>query len=77
MHPGQFIEMNWPGEKWTGGAYNAVLAPNTLTTYGPAMAESVGRIHWAGTEVSSKWTGYFEGAIQAGYAAAHAVLGSA
>jgi monoamine oxidase len=77
MHPGQFIEMNWPGEKWTGGAYNAVLAPNTLTTYGPAMAESVGRIHWAGSEVSPKWTGYFEGAVQAGHAAAHAVLGGA
>lgn len=77
MHPVQFIEMNWPGEQWTGGAYNAVLAPNTLTTYGPAMAEPVGRIHWAGTEMSPKWTGYFEGAVQAGYAAAHAVLGSA
>jgi monoamine oxidase len=77
MRPVQFFEMNWPGEKWTGGAYNAVLAPNTLTTYGPAMAESVGRIHWAGTEMSPKWTGYFEGAVQAGYAAAHAVLGSA
>jgi monoamine oxidase len=77
MHPVEFIEMNWTGEKWTGGGYNAVLAPNTLITYGPAMAESVGRIHWAGTEMSPKWTGYFEGAIQAGYAAAHAVLGSA
>jgi monoamine oxidase len=77
MYPVQFIEMNWPCEKWTGGGYNVVLAPNTLTTYGPAMAESVGRIHWAGTEMSSKWTGYFEGAVQAGYAAARAVLGSA
>ena len=74
-NPGQFIEMNWPGEKWTGGAYNAILAPNTLTTYGPAIAEPVGRIHWAGTEASlSKWTGYFEGAVQAGNAAAQAVL---
>ena len=27
MHPVQFVEMNWPGEKWTGGAYNAVLPP--------------------------------------------------
>ena len=75
-NPVQFVEMNWTAEKWTGGGYNAVLAPNTLTTYGPAMAESVGRIHWAGTEMSPKWTGYFEGAILAGYAAAHAVLGS-
>ena len=76
MRPVQFFEMNWPAEKWTGGAYNAVLAPNTLTTYGSAMAESVGRIHWAGTEMSPKWTGYFEGAVLAGYAAAHAVLGN-
>ena len=74
MHPAQFIEMNWAGEKWTGGGYNAVLGPNTLTTYGPAMAEAVGRIHWAGTEMSRKWSGFFEGAVQAGYAAAHAVL---
>jgi monoamine oxidase len=73
-NPTQFVEMNWPGEKWTGGAYNAVLAPNTLTTYGPAMAQPVGRIHWAGSEMAPKWTGYFEGAVQAGYAAARAVL---
>ena len=77
MRPAQFVEMNWPGEKWTGGAYNAVLAPNTLTTYGSGMAEPVGRIHWAGSELSPKWTGYFEGAVQAGHAAAHAVLGGA
>jgi monoamine oxidase len=76
MNPVQFIEMNWPAEKWTGGAYNAVLAPNTLTTYGPAIAEPVGRIHWAGSDLSPRWTGYLEGAVQAGYAAAHAVLGN-
>jgi monoamine oxidase len=76
-HPTEFVEMNWPGEKWTGGAYNAVLAPSTLTSYGSAMSEPVGRIHWAGSEMAAKWTGYFEGAVQAGYAAAHAVLGSA
>jgi monoamine oxidase len=73
-NPVEFIEMNWLGEKWTGGAYNSNLAPGTLTTYGPAMAKPVGRIHWAGTEMSHKWTGYFEGAVQAGYAAANAVL---
>lgn len=74
-NPDQFIEMNWPAEKWSGGAYHAILAPNTLTTYGPAIAEPIGRIHWAGTETSlSRWTGYFEGAVQAGYAAADAVI---
>jgi monoamine oxidase len=76
-NPVQFIEMNWPGEKWTGGAYNAVLGPNTLTTYGPAMTQPVGRIHWAGSDIAPKWTGYFEGAVHAGHAAARAVLGRA
>lgn len=76
MDPGQFVEMNWPGETWTGGAYDTILAPNTLTTYGPAMAEPVGRIHWAGTELAPRWTGYFEGAVQTGLAAAEAVLKS-
>lgn len=73
-NPEEFIEMNWPGEKWTGGAYNANLGPGTLTTYGPNMTDPVGRIFWAGTEMSHKWNGYFEGAVQAGHAAARAVL---
>ncbi|WP_421842957.1 flavin monoamine oxidase family protein [Mycobacterium sp.] len=76
MNPTEFIEMNWPAEKWTGGAYNAVLAPNTLTSFGGAITEPVGRVHWAGTEVSPRWPGFFEGAARAGYAAAHAVLAS-
>jgi monoamine oxidase len=74
MQPALFDEMNWAAESWTGGAYNVVLAPNTLTTYTTALREPVGRIHWAGTDVSPVWTGFFEGAVQAGYAAARAVF---
>jgi monoamine oxidase len=66
--------MNWPDEKWTGGAYNAVLGPNTLVTFGSRMAEPVDRIYWAGTEMASRWGGYFEGAVLAGHAAAKGVL---
>lgn len=77
MHPALFDEMNWAAELWTGGAYNTVLAPNTLTTYTTAITQPVGRVHWAGTEVSPVWTGFFEGAVQAGYAAARAVLDAA
>ena len=75
LNPAQFVEMNWPQEKWTGGAYNAFLGPGVLSTYGPAMTEPVGRIHWAGAEASSKWAGYFDGAVRAGQAAARAVAG--
>jgi monoamine oxidase len=30
-------------------------------------------VHWAGTEMSPRWPGYFEGAIEAGERAAAAV----
>lgn len=73
-NPADFVEMNWPDEKWTGGAYNAVLGPNTLVTFGSRMAEPVDRIYWAGTEMASRWGGYFEGAVLAGHAAAKGVL---
>jgi monoamine oxidase len=33
-----------------------------------------GRVHLAGTEAAIRWPGYMEGAIEAGEAAAHAIL---
>ncbi|MDE0855413.1 MAG: FAD-dependent oxidoreductase [Nevskia sp.] len=30
----------------------------------------MGRLHWAGTEAALRWTGYMDGAIRAGEAAA-------
>jgi len=38
------------------------------------MREPVGPIHWAGTETATSWTGYMEGAVQAGERAAREVL---
>ena len=45
-----------------------------LTTYGTALREPVGRIHWAGAETSTFWNGYMDGAIRAGERAAREVL---
>jgi monoamine oxidase len=45
-----------------------------LTTYGAALREPVGRIHWAGTETSTYWNGYMDGAVRAGERAAREVL---
>jgi hypothetical protein len=33
-----------------------------------------GRVHWAGTETSTYWTGYMDGAVRAGKRAAVEVL---
>jgi monoamine oxidase len=64
----------WANEPFTGGAPVAILAPGVLSRLGPALRTPCGRIHWAGTEAAEKWTGYMDGAIRAGEAAAVGVL---
>ena len=48
--------------------------PGTLIAYGPALRAPVGRIHWAGTETSTYWNGYMDGAVRSGERAAREVL---
>jgi hypothetical protein len=45
-----------------------------LLDHGPALAEPVGRIHWAGAETASAWNGYMDGAVESGERAAREVL---
>ena len=75
--PLELVEQPWNAEPWTGGAFTSFLSPGTWTgaarlaagTNGHAPADH-DRVLWAGTEVSPRWPGYFEGAIEAGLAAA-------
>ena len=39
-----------------------------------AIRRPFGRVHWAGTETSTYWTGYMDGAVRAGQRAAAEVL---
>ena len=64
--PEELILQNWNQEDWSSGAFTSFVTPGTWTTYGQGWQQSHGRIHWAGTEASSRWPGYFEGAIEAG-----------
>lgn len=71
-----YVDNDWPSEEWSRGCYGGVATPGTLSLFGEALRRPVGRIHWAGTETSPKWTGYIEGAIRAGErAAAEAAVG--
>ena len=63
----------WSEQRFTGGAPVAIMAPGVLSRLGPALRKPCGRIHWAGTEAAEKWTGYMDGAIRAGDAAALAL----
>jgi len=71
--PRDYSEFNWGNEPWTSGGFTAFLTPGAWTSFGPAWREPVGRIVWAGTESSTRWAGYYEGAIQAGLDAARSV----
>ncbi len=44
------------------------------TEYGPALAEPIGRIHWAGSETSDVWNGSMDGAVRSGRRSASEVL---
>src|SRR6266404_468811 len=68
------ITFNWSTEQWNRGGPVAVLGPGTLLDFGAALREPVGRIHWAGTETSTYWNGYMDGAVRSGERAAAEVL---
>ncbi len=50
------------------------MTPGIMTTVGKVIRQPHGRIHWAGTETSTKWMGYIDGAIRSGERAAAEVL---
>jgi monoamine oxidase len=72
--PRDFILMNWSSEEWTRGCPVSILSPGVLFDFGTALREPCGRIHWAGTETSTYWNGYMDGAVRAGERAAGEVL---
>jgi len=73
LHPIDFVEHDWNQEKWTGGGPVAVMGPGTMTSFGRSIRVPHGRVHWAGTETSTYWTGYMDGAVRAGERAADEV----
>ena len=68
--PAELILHNWNEEPWTQGAFTSFLTPGAWSTHGPIWQQPHGRVLWAGTEAALRWPGYFEGAIEAGLAAA-------
>ncbi len=73
--PTDFFETNWMGEEWSRGCPVAIHPPGSLTAYGPWLRRPLGRIHWAGTETSTYWSGYMDGAIRSGERAAQEIIG--
>jgi monoamine oxidase len=73
--PIDYFETDWSNSQWTRGCPVGVAGPGLYTTYGPALRKPAGRIHWAGTETSTFWNGYMDGAVRSGERAADEVVG--
>jgi monoamine oxidase len=84
--PLMLLERNWSGAtrrdapwvdplsaRWTRGC-PGFLAPGVLRSYGPAIGEPFGLVHWANTEHSTSYNTYVEGAVRCAEAVAHRVL---
>jgi monoamine oxidase len=80
------LERNWTGAvrvdapwvddlkaTWTRGC-PGYLAPGVLRDFGPAVTEPFRRVHWAGTEHSTSFNTYVEGAVRSGESVAKRVL---
>jgi monoamine oxidase len=70
LRPTGFFETTWAAEHWTRGCPVGIPATGSLLSYGDQVRKPVGRIHWAGTETSTYWNGYMDGAVRSGERAA-------
>ena len=72
----EFVLQRWDLEEFSMGGPVAIAPPNVLSRYGSALRESVGGLHFAGTETSEYWTGYMDGAVRSGERVAKEILGA-
>jgi monoamine oxidase len=72
--PIHYAEHDWTVEAWSRGCYFAHLPAGVLTTFGSALRDPVGRIHWAGTETATACHGSIDGAVRSGERVADEVV---
>ena len=72
--PKAFYDTRWTNEPFTRGCPVAIAGPGTLLAYGDRTRPPQGRIHFAGTETSTFWNGYMDGAVRSGERAAAEAL---
>ncbi|MFF9156721.1 flavin monoamine oxidase family protein [Streptomyces sp. NPDC014846] len=73
--PIDYVDHCWGSEPFAPGGPNPAVAPYATTSYGKALTEPHGRIHWAGTETAGEWAGTMNGAVLTGQGAAERVVG--
>ncbi|XP_077150932.1 amine oxidase [flavin-containing] B-like isoform X1 [Ranitomeya variabilis] len=74
LHPVHYEEKDWCKEQYSGGCYTAYFPPGIMTQFGSIIRKPVGNLYFAGTETATVWSGYMEGAIEAGERAAREIM---
>jgi monoamine oxidase len=72
--PDAYVERLWADEEWSRGCYGCHMPTGAWTSYGPALREPIGPLHWAGAECATVWNGYMDGAVRSGEQAAREAL---
>jgi monoamine oxidase len=68
-----YHEINWAAEPWSRGC-NSFMTTGVWSTWGYTLRESVGRVHWAGAEMSDRFVGQMEGAVRSAQVTAQRLL---
>ncbi|MBD0692076.1 flavin monoamine oxidase family protein [Streptomyces sp. CBMA123] len=71
--PIDYTDHCWGSEPFAPGGPNPAVAPYATVSYGKALTEPHGRIHWAGTETAGEWAGSMNGAVLTGQRAAERI----
>ena len=73
LTPEHYHESHWTTDVWTRGGFTGFLTPGATYLLGPSMRAPVGSIHWAGSETSTQWPSFIDGAIRSGEREAEAI----
>lgn len=69
-----YTDKSFTEEPFTKGCYAGMFPPRVITELQTSLATPFHRIHWAGTETSTQFNGYMEGAVRSGERAAREIL---
>lgn len=73
----EYIEQNWSAEQFSGGCYTDIMPKNVLSSLREQLTTSCGdngQLIFAGTELATRFSGYMDGAVQAGERAAFEII---
>ncbi|KAL2860915.1 flavin monoamine oxidase family protein [Aspergillus lucknowensis] len=74
--PIEFFDQIWQHEAFSRGALAPVTALGHYTGFADVYGKPVGNLHFVGTEYSTEWKGYMEGALCSGEVGASEVVRS-